>query len=60
MVMLEAELDEVNLYVLPYRNKTTVEGAFRALLEDPLFYTSEKSSEPEAPYTTSGAALGPI
>ena len=57
MVMLEAKLDEVNLYVLPYRNKTTMEGAFRALLE---VYTSEKSSEPEAPYQTSGAALGPI
>ena len=35
-----------------------MEGAFRALLEDPLFYTGEKSSEPEAPYKTSGAALG--
>ena len=33
--MLEAKLDEVNLYVLLYRNKTTMEGAFRALLEDP-------------------------
>ena len=35
-----------------------MEVALQALLKDPLFYTGEKSSEPEAPYKTSGAALG--